>query len=272
MIQINNLTKRYGQSEKLAVDNLTLTVNPGEIFGFLGPNGAGKSTTIKCVTGILPYSFGSINVNGVNIADNPVAAKMNIGYVPDNHSTYEKLKGIEYLNFLANIYNVDKDVRGERIDGLVKLLNMEEAIGSQIRTYSHGMKQKICVIGSLIHDPKVWILDEPLTGLDPRSAFNLKELMRKRADEGKTVFFSSHILEVVERLCDRIGIISGGRLAAVGTVDDLKQNSSLEQFFLAITENNSQGGSDVPGGGGIQSGGFDTFSAQGGHNADGGRR
>jgi ABC-2 type transport system ATP-binding protein len=233
-----NVSKSYGKSKVKAVDGLTLEVNDGEIFGFLGPNGAGKSTTIKMITGILTPDYGNINVCGYDIGSDPLNAKMNMGYVPDNHAVYEKLKGIEYLNFIADIYGMSKEGRQERINYYLKMFKMEEAVSSVIKSYSHGMKQKICVIGALIHNPRLWILDEPLTGLDPQAAFLLKEQMKEHCKKGNTVFFSSHILEVVEKICDRVAIIDKGRLVAVGTVEQLKSRSgenSLEKYFLQLT-------------------------------------
>ena len=219
------------------MDTLNLTVNPGEIFGFLGPNGAGKSTTIKMVTGILQPDYGNISVAGFDLLRDPINAKLSLGYVPDNHAIYEKLKGIEYLNFMGDIYGVSKTDREQRAAKYLKLFNLEAAAGSLIKSYSHGMKQKLCIIGSMIHSPKLWILDEPLTGLDPQSSFKLKELMREHCEKGNSVFFSSHVLEVVEKLCDRVAIIDKGRLVAIGTIEQLKSSAdnSLEKFFLQLT-------------------------------------
>ncbi len=203
----------------------------------MGPNGAGKSTTIKMITGILTPDYGNIKVCGHDIATDTINAKLNMGYVPDNHAVYEKLKGIEYLNFIADIYGMPKAERADRINYYLKMFKMDDAAGSVIKSYSHGMKQKICVIGALIHNPKLWILDEPLTGLDPQSAFLLKEQMKEHCKKGNTVFFSSHILEVVEKLCDRVAIIDKGRLVAVGTIEQLKSraDNSLEKYFLQLT-------------------------------------
>lgn len=238
MIRINNLTKTYNKSDKKAVDNISFEVKDGEIFGFLGPNGAGKSTTIKCITGILPYEEGSIEVANYSLKDDVLKAKQNIGFVPDNHMVYDKLTGTEYVNFMADIYGVSDIERKERCERFAKLFDLTEAINNPIKSYSHGMKQKISVIGALIHNPKVWILDEPLTGLDPKSAYALKELMREHADAGNTVFFSSHVLDVVEKVCDRIAIINKGVLISVCTMEELKSRRadlSLEEFFLSIT-------------------------------------
>lgn len=219
-----------------AVANLTLEVRPGEIFGFLGPNGAGKSTTIKMVTGILTPNQGSVSVCGVDMIRNPVEAKRNIGYVSDNHSVYERLTGLEYLNFMADIFGVSTEERKRRIEEYLTVFDLTDAARRQIKSYSHGMKQKICIAGALVHSPRLWVLDEPMTGLDPQSAYHLKTMMRDHCEQGNTVFFSSHVLDVVERVCDRIGIIDQGKLIAVGTIDELRsQGSTLEQYFLTLT-------------------------------------
>jgi len=219
-----------------------LEIKDGEIFGFLGPNGAGKSTTIKMITGILTPDEGTIEVDGVNMAENAIAAKSSIGFVPDNHETYETLKGIEYLNFIGTMYGVESKALKARIDEYAEMFQLKDALPNMISSYSHGMKQKLMVIAALIHEPKVWILDEPLTGLDPQSAFQLKQLMRSHADKGNTVFFSSHVIDVVEKVCDRIGIINHGKLVAVDTLENIRADEkvSLESLFLTIT---SDGGS-----------------------------
>ena len=237
MIRLYNVCKSYAKSQSLAVDNLSLEIKEGEIFGFLGPNGAGKSTTIKMITGILTPTSGTIEVDGVNIADNPIAAKSKIGFVPDNHEVYETLKGSEYLNFIGTMYGVDGNTLKARVEEYAHLFAMTEALPKMISSYSHGMKQKLLIIAALVHEPKVWVLDEPMTGLDPQSAFQLKQLMRKYADNGNTVFFSSHVIDVVEKVCDRIAIINHGKLVAVDTLENIrKENSaSLESMFLTIT-------------------------------------
>ena len=238
MLKIQSFSKTYGKSEKKAVDNLSLELKEGEIFGFLGPNGAGKSTTIKTVCGILNFESGEIYVDGINLKTNPIEAKLKIGYVPDNHEIYDKLSGMEYINFMADIYGVSLEDRRARADKYIKAFNLTDAIDKQIKTYSHGMKQKIVVIGALIHNPKLWILDEPMMGLDPQSSYELKEAMKEHVKNGNTVFFSSHVLEVVEKLCDRVGIIDDGKLVAVGKIDELKEKSgadSLESYFLKLT-------------------------------------
>lgn len=237
MISINNVNKTYGNSQVKAVDNLNLEVKSGEIFGFLGPNGAGKSTTIKILTGILSADSGTISIAGVNMNELPIVAKSKIGYVPDNHETYETLKGIEFLQFMGVVYNVPSDTLKENIEKYTTLFGINDVLGNLISSYSHGMKQKIMIVAALLHEPEVWILDEPLTGLDPQSAYNLKKLMREYAESGKTVFFSSHVIDVVEKVCDRIAIINKGKLVAVDTLDNIRASSSvsLEDIFLTIT-------------------------------------
>ena len=240
MISLSNLTKIYNRGNRPAVDNLSLFVNDGEIFGFIGPNGAGKSTTIKMITGIIPPDGGSININGEDMGKNPVEAKLLLGYVPDSPDLYERLSGLEYLTFMADVYGVPMEEREKQIRKYSEMFEMQEALGSRIKSYSHGMRQKIVIMGALIHAPRVWVLDEPMVGLDPRAAHLLKEEMKAHCARGNTVFFSTHVLEVAEKLCDRIGIINQGRLAAVGTIEELKNKArgdgSLESIFLSVTE------------------------------------
>lgn len=238
MLRIQHLTKSYAKSEVKAVDDLSLELKPGEIFGFLGPNGAGKTTTIKALTGILSFESGTIEICGEDIVKSPIAAKRNFGYVSDSHVLYDKLTGREYIDFLADIYEVDVNLRKKRADELLERFSLADAFDQPIKTYSHGMKQKINIIGALIHNPNLWVLDEPMTGLDPQSSFELKEMMRAHCEQGKTVFFSTHVLEVAEKLCDRVGIISKGRLITVGTLDEIKEkfnDKSLEEAFLSVT-------------------------------------
>ena len=235
MLKIKNLTKRYGNSSVKSVDNLSLELKAGEVFGFLGPNGAGKSTTIKSIVGILPFEQGNIEICGINILKNPLKAKQNIGYVPDNHAVFERLTGREYVNHIANLYNVPVKQRDEISDKYVKMFKLEHAFDNPIKSYSHGMKQKISVIATLVHKPKLWILDEPLTGLDPQSAYQLKQAMKAHAKEGNTVFFSSHILDVVENLCDRVCIIKKGQLQGEYVLSELKEKGeSLEEIFMKV--------------------------------------
>lgn len=237
MLKIEHLSKSYAKSPVKAVDDLSLELKEGEIFGFLGPNGAGKTTTIKILTGILQYSEGSVSVCGHDLKTDSIAAKRNIGYVSDSHVIYDKLTGREYVDFMADVYGVDVNARKERAEKLLDKFELRDAFDSQIKTYSHGMKQKISIIGALIHNPNLWVLDEPMTGLDPQSAFRLKELMREHCNEGKTVFFSTHVLEVAEKICDRVGIIVKGKLIAAGTLEEIKassSDSSLEEVFLSL--------------------------------------
>lgn len=241
MLSIKHLTKIYGNSKVKSVDDLSLEVKSGEVFGFLGPNGAGKSTTIKSVVGILPFSEGKITIDGVDIHKNPLKAKKLIGYVPDNHAVFERLTGREYVNHIANLYQIPIKQVQEISDYYVKLFKLENAFDSPIKSYSHGMKQKISVIATLVHKPKLWVLDEPLTGLDPQSAYLLKETMRKHAKEGNTVFFSSHILDVVENLCDRVCIIKKGKLLGVYDLHEMKKNNeSLEKLFIESISDNDE--------------------------------
>lgn len=240
MIEIKNISKSYNKGNIKAVDNLNLTVKKGEIFGFLGPNGAGKTTTIKMIVGLLNPDTGSITINGFDNSQKPIEAKKHIGYVPDNPDLYDRLTGTEYLNFMADVYQVPADVRKERVAHYLEMFGLNDAATDLIKSYSHGMKQKIALTGALIHNPEVWILDEPMVGLDPKSAHLLKGQMREHCDRGNTVFFSTHILEVAEKLCDRIGIIHKGKLIAIGTMDELRQGEkkeSLENIFLELTEN-----------------------------------
>jgi len=240
MIEITNVSKSYNGKLK-AVDNLNLFIPNGQIFGFLGPNGAGKTTTIRMITGIIKADTGSIKLNGKDIQDDAILAKKQFGFVPDNPDMFLRLKGIEYLNFLADIYDVSKESRRERIEKLCKEFEISVALGDRIQSYSHGMRQKIVLIGALLHEPAIWILDEPMTGLDPKAAFALKEKMRVQADMGKTVFFSTHVLDVAEKLCDQVAIINKGKILYCGTMDKMrehfKENESLEKMFLEMTEN-----------------------------------
>lgn len=243
MITIKNVSKSYNKKDKV-VKNLNLEIKDGEIFGFLGPNGVGKTTTIKMMTGILEIDEGDILIDNISIQKDPVEAKKKFGFVPDSPDMFIKLKGIEYLNFIADIYEVPQEIREERIEKLSKRFGIYDSLNNKIQSYSHGMRQKIVIIGILLHDPKNWIIDEPMTGLDPASTFELKKLMREHADNGNSVFFSTHILDVAERLCDRIGIINGGKLLFVGTYEEIKQklqeNKSLEELYMEITKKDEE--------------------------------
>jgi ABC-2 type transport system ATP-binding protein len=240
MIELVNVSKSYNGTIK-AVDDLSLVVPEGQIVGFLGPNGAGKTTTIKMIAGILNADSGNIVINGIDVKERPLEAKRQFGFVPDSPDMFLRLKGIEYLNFIADVYMVSGDLRGQRIQELSETFEMEAALNDQIQSYSHGMRQKIVIMGVLIHDPSVWILDEPMTGLDPRSSFTLKEMMKSHAASGKTVFFSTHVLEVAEKLCDKVAIINKGKLLFYGTMEEMRAHfeskGSLEKIFLELTEN-----------------------------------
>ncbi len=239
MIKLENVSKSYVKGKK-SVDSLDLEIKDGEIFGFLGPNGAGKTTTIKMVTGILNSDEGKILVDDKDIKIDSISAKKTIGFVPDTPDIFLKLKGIEYLNFMGDIYEVPKEIRTQRIEELTKKFEIYDNLNEEMQGYSHGMRQKIIICGALLSNPKNWILDEPMTGLDPKASYDLKEMMRKHAKEGNCVFFSTHVLEVAEKLCDRVGIINKGKLIFVGTFDDmkakLKDNGTLEELFLEITQ------------------------------------
>ena len=239
MIEIKNVSKSYVKNKK-SIDSLNLDIKDGEIFGFLGPNGAGKTTTIRMITGILNPDEGDILIDGNSITTNPLEAKKSIGFVPDSPDMFLRLKGIEYLNFMADVYDVPVEKRKTKIEELTKKFEIYDDLNSQIQSYSHGMRQKIVICGALLSEPKNWILDEPMTGLDPKSSFDLKEMMKEHAKSGKTVFFSTHVLEVAEKLCDRVGIVNKGKLVFVGTLAQMKEkfkdNGSLEELFLEITE------------------------------------
>lgn len=239
MIKLENISKSYVKGKK-SVDSLNLEIKDGEIFGFLGPNGAGKTTTIKMITGILNADEGKILVDDKDIKKDSISAKKTIGFVPDTPDIFLKLKGIEYLNFMGDIYEVPKEIRRQRIEELTKKFEIYDNLNEEMQGYSHGMRQKIILCGALLNNPKNWILDEPMTGLDPKASYDLKEMMRKHAKEGNCVFFSTHVLEIAEKLCDRVGIINKGKLIFVGTFEEmktkLKDNGTLEELFLEITQ------------------------------------
>ena len=232
MLEIKNLTKKYGNFT--AVDDLSLSVNDGEIYGFIGHNGAGKTTTIKAVVGALGFDSGEITVNGVSVKNNPVDAKNMLAYVPDNPDIYDHLTGIQYLNFVCDIYRIGKEERNERIRRYSEKFELTSALGDIISSFSHGMKQKLVLISALIHNPRLLVLDEPFVGLDPIAAHRLKELMRELCESGGAIFFSTHVLEVAEKLCDRVGIIKKGKLVAEGAMKDVVGDKNLESIFLEI--------------------------------------
>jgi ABC-2 type transport system ATP-binding protein len=240
MIEIQNVSKSYAKGKVKAVDGLTLEVPAGQIFGFLGPNGAGKTTTLKMIVGLLKPDTGTIRVAGIDNQENPLACKAVTTYVPDTPAIYERLTGLEYLNFIGDVYGVPKAARLERIEKWISIFELAAAVSSPIQSYSHGMKQKIVLIAALLPTPKVMVLDEPMVGLDARAAHHMKEMMREHCDAGGTLFFSTHIMEVAEKLCDRIGIIHKGRLIACGTMTELqarnREEESLESIFLELTE------------------------------------
>lgn len=241
MLKLEGVTKRYKGASVNAVDNLDLEVRPGEIFGFLGPNGAGKTTTIRMVVGLLAADRGRIVVNGHDLASDPIAAKRSIGFVPDNPNLYPKLTGLEYLNLIGDVYGVDGPTRKRRLDHYLGMFELTSAVGDLVQSFSRGMKQKLALTGALLHEPPLFILDEPMVGLDPRSAHLFKSIMREHVHQGNTVFFSTHVLEVAEQLCDRVGIINKGQLVACGTMDELRRasgraGSNLEKLFLELTD------------------------------------
>lgn len=238
MIEIQGISKVFSKKVK-AVDQLTLMIPDGKIVGFIGPNGAGKTTTIKMMCGILPLDEGSIKLNGYDISQQPLEAKKQFGFVADNADIFLRLKGIEYLNLMADIYEVDNKTRTSRIQEYAKQFEMSEALNDKILSYSHGMRQKIVIMGAILHQPSIWVLDEPLTGLDPQSSFELKQMMRQHASDNKTVFFSTHVLEVAEKLCDYVVIINFGKILYEGTLEDLKAlhpSKALEEIFLEVTK------------------------------------
>ena len=232
MLRIENLTKTYG--EKRAVDNLSLHIAPGEIYGFIGHNGAGKTTTLKAVVGILQFDKGEVFIKGESIRKNPLACKQKIAYIPDNPDLYEFMTGIKFLNFIADIFGVPEEKRQGRIHKYADLFEMTENLAQPIASYSHGMKQKLAIISAWIHEPKLIIMDEPFVGLDPKAAHILKQMMREICDEGGAIFFSTHVLEVAEKLCDKVAIIRNGQLIQSGTMQEVKGDDSLEEVFLEL--------------------------------------
>ena len=236
MLQINHYTKQYTPNGPKAVDDLTLHIRPGEIYGFLGHNGAGKTTTIKACCGILDFTEGEILVNGMSVKKKPLECKKIMAYIPDNPDLYEFMSGIQYLNFIGDVYNVPTDVREKRIAEFAADMGITDALADKVASYSHGMKQKLAIVAALMHEPKLLIMDEPFVGLDPKAAFILKKFMRKFCDEGGAIFFSTHVLEVAEKLCDKIAIIRGGKLLASGDIETVKGNESLEEVFLELVD------------------------------------
>ena len=232
MLKIENLTKRYG--DKVAVDNLSLHIAPGEIYGFIGHNGAGKTTTLKSAVGILKFDAGTITINGVDLKKDPLACKKQLAYIPDNPDLYEYMSGIKYLNFIADIFGVSAEERSARIRELADRLELTADLAQPISEYSHGMKQKLAVIAAWIHEPKLILMDEPFVGLDPKASHLLKQMMREHCDRGGAIFFSTHVLEVAEKLCDRVAIIKQGKLIRSGTMDEVRGDDSLEEVFLEL--------------------------------------
>lgn len=234
MLTIEHLTKTYG--DKRAVDDLSLHIAPGEIYGFIGHNGAGKTTTIKSCCGILGFDSGEITIGGVSMKENPLVCKSKLAYIPDNPDLYDFMTGIQYLNFVADVFGVPADERQKKIRELADAFEITDALAEVISSYSHGMKQKLAIISALIHSPKLIIMDEPFVGLDPKASHLLKQLMRKICDDGGAIFFSTHVLEVAEKLCDKIAIIKNGKLIQSGTVEEVKGDTSLEDVFLELEE------------------------------------
>ena len=232
MLNIEHLTKTYGSQK--AVDDLSLHIRPGEIFGFIGHNGAGKSTTLKCAVGILQFDSGTVTINGTDLLSDPVKCKRDLAYIPDNPDLYEFMSGIKYLNFIGDIFGIPAEVRQERIRKYADLFELTDDLAQPISAYSHGMKQKLALISAWLHDPKLILMDEPFVGLDPKASHLLKEMMRAHCDAGGAIFFSTHVLEVAEKLCDKVAIIKQGRLIREGTMDEVKGDDSLEEVFLEL--------------------------------------
>ena len=232
MLKIEHLTKQYG--EKKAVDDLSLHIQPGEIYGFIGHNGAGKTTTLKSVVGILQFEQGEITIDGHSIRNEPLVCKKELAYIPDNPDLYDFMTGIKYLNFIADVFGVDEKIRQKRIHKYADLFELTADLGQPIAAYSHGMKQKLAIISAWLHDPKLIIMDEPFVGLDPKASHLLKGMMREVCDNGGAIFFSTHVLEVAEKLCDKVAIIKGGKLIRSGTMEEVKGDDSLEEVFLEL--------------------------------------
>ena len=234
MLNIEHLTKTYG--EKKAVDDLSLHILPGEIFGFIGHNGAGKSTTLRCAVGILQFDEGSVSIDGTSLLEDPVKCKRELAYIPDNPDLYDFMSGIKYLNFIGDVFAIPAEVRQERIRKYAGIFELTGDLAQPISAYSHGMKQKLALISAWLHEPKLIIMDEPFVGLDPKASHLLKEMMREHCDAGGAIFFSTHVLEVAEKLCDKVAIIKQGRLVKAGTMEEVKGDDSLEEVFLELEE------------------------------------
>ncbi len=234
MLDIKNLTKTYG--DKKAVDSLSLHIAPGEIYGFIGHNGAGKTTTLKSVAGILQFDEGEIKTGGVSVKENPLECKKMLAYIPDNPDIYEFMTGIKYLNFVADIFGVGAKEREERIRKYADLFELTKDLAEPVSSYSHGMRQKLAVVSAWLHEPKLILMDEPFVGLDPKAAHTLKEMMREFCSKGNAIFFSTHVLEVAEKLCDKVAIIKNGRLIRSGTMEEVRGDDSLEEVFLELEE------------------------------------
>lgn len=232
MLNIQHLTKKYG--DKKAVDDLSLHIAPGEIYGFIGHNGAGKTTTIKAVAGILQFDSGKITVDGISVKDDPISCKRKIAYIPDNPDLYDFMTGIKYLNFISDIFRVGEAERAERIRKYADMFEITPSLAQSVASYSHGMKQKLAIISALIHEPKLIIMDEPFVGLDPKASHILKGIMREVCDKGGAIFFSTHVLEVAEKLCDKVAIIKSGKLIRAGTMEEVKGDDTLEDVFLEL--------------------------------------
>ena len=232
MLEICHLTKIYG--EKKAVDDLSLSIDAGEIYGFIGHNGAGKTTTLKSVVGILRFDSGEIKINGISVNEDPIACKKQLAYIPDNPDLYDFMTGIKYLNFIADIFGIEQKTREERIKTYAEKFDMTDDLAQPVASYSHGMKQKLAIISAWIHSPRIIIMDEPFVGLDPKASFLLKEMMRETCKNGGAIFFSTHVLDVAEKLCDKIAIIKNGKLIKTGTTEEVKGDESLESVFLEL--------------------------------------
>lgn len=237
MLEIKNVSKTYRKANVKAIEDISLTIEDGDIYGFIGPNGAGKSTMIKCITGIHDFEQGEILLDGLSIKNQPIASKMKMSYVPDNPDVYETLSGIAYINFICDIYGVGEN-RNELIKKYAVMFGIEDRLADSIKNYSHGMKQKVVLIAALVHKPKLLVLDEPFVGLDPKAAYDLKEIMKELCSEGTMIFFSSHVLEVVEKLCNKIAIIKGGKIISSGLIEEVKGDASLESVFLELFDEN----------------------------------